>query len=71
MSRSAWSPVSLSVLCAGVGYGHPTRLLADQITESVCGVLRASGARVEVLGWLAADLAQRSSHGQARPAAPE
>lgn len=30
MSRSAWSPVSLSVLCAGVGYGHPTRLLADR-----------------------------------------
>jgi len=69
MSRSAWSPVSLAVLCAGAGYARPTRLLADQITESVCGVLTADGARVEVevleLGRLAADLAQRAGHGQA------
>jgi FMN reductase len=69
MSRSAWSPVSLAVLCAGAGYARPTRLLADQIAESVCGVLMAGGVRVEVevleLGRVAADLAQRSSHGQA------
>jgi FMN reductase len=69
MSRPTWSPVSLAVLCAGAGYARPTRLLADRITESVCGVLTARGARVEVevleLGRLTADLAQRSSHGQA------
>jgi FMN reductase len=69
MSPSAWSPVSLAVLCAGVGYGRPTRLLADRITESVCGALTAGGARIEVevleLGRLAADLAQRSTQGHA------
>jgi FMN reductase len=69
MSPSAWSPVSLAVLCAGVGYGRPTRLLADRIAESVCGALTAGGARVEVevleLGRLAADLAQRSTRGHA------
>ncbi|ONI80430.1 hypothetical protein ALI22I_44775 [Saccharothrix sp. ALI-22-I] len=67
MSPSAWSPVSLAVLCAGVGYGRPTRLLVDRIAESVCRALTASGARVEVevleLGRLAADLAQRSTRG--------
>jgi FMN reductase len=42
------SPVSLAVVSAGVGYPHPTRLPADQITGSVCGSLTASGVRVEV-----------------------
>ena len=69
MSRSAWSPVSLAVLCAGAGYARPTRLLADRITESVCGVLAAGGVRVEVevleLGRLVADLAQCTTGGQA------
>lgn len=69
MSPSVWSPVSLAVLCAGVGYGRPTRLLADRIAESVYRALTASGARVEVevleLGRLAADLAQRSTRGHA------
>ncbi|HEX6359641.1 NAD(P)H-dependent oxidoreductase [Actinophytocola sp.] len=68
MSRSAWSPVSLAVLCAGAGYARPTRLLADQIAESVCGVLMAGGVRAEVevleLGRLAADLAQCATRGQ-------
>ncbi|MEV0407075.1 NAD(P)H-dependent oxidoreductase [Actinoallomurus sp. NPDC050550] len=63
------SPVSPATLCAGVDYGRPTRLLADQITESVCGSLAASGVRVEVevleLRRLAADLAQRSTQGRA------
>ncbi|MFI6437793.1 NAD(P)H-dependent oxidoreductase [Streptomyces sp. NPDC050759] len=66
MSTAAWSPVSLTVLCAGVGYGHPTRLLADWVTEAVCRSLAAGGARAEVevleLHRLAVDLAQRSTH---------
>lgn len=66
---NAGSPVSLAVLCSGVGYGRPTRLLADRIAEAVCGALTAGGARVEVevleLGRLAADLAQPSTRGHA------
>src|SRR3954463_10025314 len=51
MSAAAWSPVSLAVLCAGVGHGRPTRLLADLAAEAVCRALAAGGARagVEVL----------------------
>ncbi|WP_433187635.1 NAD(P)H-dependent oxidoreductase [Actinoallomurus sp. CA-150999] len=63
------SPVPLTVVSAGVGYPRPTRLLADQITRSVCGSLTASGVRVEVevleLCRLAADLAQCSTQGRA------
>ncbi|MFI6932924.1 NAD(P)H-dependent oxidoreductase [Streptomyces sp. NPDC050287] len=66
MSTAAWSPVSLAVLCAGVGYGHPTRLLADWVAEAVCRSLAAGGARAEVevleLHRLAVDLAQHSAH---------
>jgi FMN reductase len=66
MSTAAWSPVSLAVLCAGVGYGHPTRLLADWVAEAVCRSLAAGRARAEVevleLHQLAVDLAQHSTH---------
>ncbi|NGO08313.1 oxidoreductase, partial [Streptomyces sp. HC44] len=66
MNTAAWSPVSLAVLCAGVGYGRPTRLLADWVAEAVCRSLAAGGARAEVevleLHRLAADLAQHSTH---------
>ncbi|WP_086560873.1 NAD(P)H-dependent oxidoreductase [Streptomyces africanus] len=66
MSTAAWSPVSLAVLCAGVGYGRSTRLLADWVSEAVCRSLAAGGARAEVevleLHRLAADLAQHSTH---------
>jgi FMN reductase len=66
---TAWSPVSLAVLCAGVGYGHPTRLLADWVAEAVCRSLAAGGARAEVevleLHRLAADLAQHAAHDRA------
>ncbi|MFF0097252.1 NAD(P)H-dependent oxidoreductase [Streptomyces canus] len=69
MSTAAWSPVSLAVLCAGVGYGRPTRRLADWVTEAVCRSLAAGGARAEVevleLHRLAADLAQHSAQGRA------
>jgi FMN reductase len=61
------SPVSLAVVCAGVGYPRPTRLLADRIADSVCGSLTTGGVGVEVevleLCRLAADLAQRSARG--------
>ncbi|MFI5682252.1 NAD(P)H-dependent oxidoreductase, partial [Streptomyces cellulosae] len=69
MSAAAWSPVSLAVLCAGVGYGHPTRLLADWVAEAVCRSLAAGGARAEVevleLHRLTADLAQHAAQGRA------
>ncbi|MEU1940685.1 NAD(P)H-dependent oxidoreductase [Streptomyces coeruleorubidus] len=69
MSTAAWSPVSLAVLCAGVGYGRPTRLLADLVAEAVCRSLAAGGARAEVevleLHRLTADLAQHSAQGRA------
>ncbi|MGW0424926.1 NAD(P)H-dependent oxidoreductase [Streptomyces sp. NPDC003015] len=69
MSAAAWSPVSLAVLCAGVGYGRPTRLLADWVAEAVCRSLAAGGARAEVevleLHRLAADLAQRATRDRA------
>jgi FMN reductase len=69
MSVAAWSPVSLAVLCAGVGYGRPTRLLADWVAEAVCRSVAADGARAEVevleLHRLAADLAQHSAQGRA------
>ncbi|MFJ9098129.1 NAD(P)H-dependent oxidoreductase [Streptomyces sp. NPDC102405] len=69
MSTAAWSPVSLAVLCTGVGYGRPTRLLADWVAEAVCRSLAAGGARAEVevveLHRLAADLAQHSARGRA------
>lgn len=69
MSTAAWSPVSLAVICAGVGYGRPTRRLADWVTEAVCRSLAAGGARAEVevleLHRLAADLAQHSAQGRA------
>ncbi|MGW7203087.1 NAD(P)H-dependent oxidoreductase [Streptomyces sp. NPDC054837] len=69
MSAAAWSPVSLAVLCAGVGYGRSTRLLADWVAEAVCRSLAAGGARAEVevleLHRLAADLAQYSAQGRA------
>lgn len=61
------SPVSLAVVSAGAGYPRPTRLLADQITRSVCGSFTASGVRVELevleLCRLAADLAQCATQG--------
>jgi FMN reductase len=64
-----WSPVSLAVVSAGVGYPRPTRLLADLVAEGVCRSLAAGGARAEVevleLHRLAADLAQRSAQGRA------
>ncbi|WP_328773087.1 NAD(P)H-dependent oxidoreductase [Streptomyces sp. NBC_00286] len=66
MNTAAWSPVSLAVLCAGVGYGRPTRRLADWVAEAVCRSLAVGGARAEVevleLHRLAADLAQHSTH---------
>jgi FMN reductase len=69
MSTAAWSPVSWAVLCAGGGYGRPTRLLADRVAEAVCRSLAAGGARAEVevleLHRLAADLAQHSAQGRA------
>lgn len=69
MSTAAWSPVSLAVICAGVGHGCPTRLLADWVAEAVCRSLAAGGARAEVevleLHRLAADLAQHSTHDRA------
>ncbi|MFG2455495.1 NAD(P)H-dependent oxidoreductase [Streptomyces sp. NPDC048523] len=69
MSAAAWSPVSLAVLCAGVGYGRPTRLLADWVAEAVCRSLAAGGSRAEVevleLHRLAADLAQHATHDRA------
>ncbi|MFF1306144.1 NAD(P)H-dependent oxidoreductase [Streptomyces sp. NPDC058307] len=69
MSTAAWSPVSLAVLCAGVGHGRSTRLLADWVAEAVCRSLAAGGARAEVevleLHRLAADLAQHSARGRA------
>jgi FMN reductase len=69
MSAAAWSPVSLAVLCAGVGYGCSTRLLADCVAEAVCRSLAAGDARAEVevleLHRLAADLAQCSAQGRA------
>ncbi|MDL5198833.1 NAD(P)H-dependent oxidoreductase [Streptomyces sp. ALI-76-A] len=69
MSTAAWAPVILAVLCAGVGYGHPTRLLADWVAEAVCRSQAAGGARAEVevleLHRLAADLAQHSAHDRA------
>jgi FMN reductase len=69
MSAAAWSPVSLAVLCAGVGYGCSTRLLADCVAEAVCRSLAAGGACAEVevleLHRLAADLAQCSARGRA------
>jgi FMN reductase len=68
MSAAAWSPVSLAVLCAGVGHGCPTRLLADWVTEAVCRSLAAGGARADVevveLHRLVADLAQYSAQGR-------
>jgi len=68
MSTVAWSPVSLAVLCAGVGYGRSTRLLADWVAEAVCRSLAAGGACAEVevleLHRLAADLAQHSTQGR-------
>ncbi|MGX1480468.1 UNVERIFIED_CONTAM: NAD(P)H-dependent FMN reductase [Streptomyces canus] len=71
MSTAAWSPVSLAVLCAGVGYGRPARLLADWVAEAVCRSLAADGARAEVevleLHRLAADLAQNSIQGRVSP----
>lgn len=69
MNTAAWSPVSLAVLCAGVGYGRPTRLLADWVAEAVCRSLAAGGARAEVevleLHRLAPDLAQHSAQRRA------
>lgn len=69
MTAAAWSPVSLAVLCADVGYGRSTRLLADWVAEAVCRSLAAGGARAEVemleLRRLAADLAQCSAQGRA------
>jgi FMN reductase len=68
MSTAAWSPVSLAVLCAGVGDGRSTRLLADWVAEAVCRSLAAGGrAEVEVLELhrLAADLAEHSAQGRA------
>ncbi|MEV5710712.1 NAD(P)H-dependent oxidoreductase [Actinoallomurus sp. NPDC052274] len=63
------SSVSLAVVSAGVGHPRPTRLLADQITKSVCVSLRASGVRVELevleLCRLAADLTGCSTRGPA------
>ncbi|MEU9917672.1 NAD(P)H-dependent oxidoreductase [Streptomyces sp. NPDC051001] len=68
MSTAAWSPLSLAVLCAGVGYGCSTRLLADRVAEAVCRSLAAGGVRAEVemleLHRLAADLAQCSAQGR-------
>ncbi len=69
MSAAAWSPVSLAVLCADVGYGRSTRLLADWVAEAVCRSLAAGGARADVevleLRRLAADLARYSAHDRA------
>lgn len=69
MRPLTWSPVSLAVVSAGVGYPRPTRLLADWIAEAVCRSLAAGGARAEVevleLRRLAADLAQHSARGRA------
>ncbi|MEU9882184.1 NAD(P)H-dependent oxidoreductase [Streptomyces phaeochromogenes] len=69
MSTAAWSPVSLAVVSAGVGYPRPTRLLADWVAEAVCRSLAAGGARAEVevleLHRLTADLAQHSAQGRA------
>ncbi|NGO46266.1 NAD(P)H-dependent oxidoreductase [Streptomyces ureilyticus] len=66
MNTAAWSPASLAVLCAGVGYGRPTRLLADRVAEAVCRSLAVGGALAEVevleLHRLAADLVQHSTH---------
>ncbi|MFD3838230.1 NAD(P)H-dependent oxidoreductase [Streptomyces sp. NPDC058642] len=68
MSAAAWSPVSLAVLCAGVGHGCSTRLLADWVAEAVCRSLAVRGTRAEVevleLHRLAADLAQYSAQGR-------
>src|SRR4051794_6908042 len=68
MRPFSWSPVPLAVVSAGVGYGRPTRLLADRVAEAVCRSLAAGGARAEVevleLHRLAADLAQYSAHGR-------
>jgi FMN reductase len=67
MSPSVRSPVSLAVISAGVGYPRPTRLLADQIAESVYRALTSGGARVEMevleLHRLATDLAHHSTVG--------
>ncbi|NKE59760.1 oxidoreductase [Lentzea sp. PSKA42] len=67
MHPSAPSPVSLAVISAGIGYARPTRLLADQITESVCWSLTVGGARVEVevleLCRLVTDFAHHSAMG--------
>ena len=71
MSAPARSLVSLVVISAGVGDSCPTRLLADQIAESVCWALTAGGVRAEVevleLRRLAADLVQHSAQGHATP----
>ncbi len=68
MRPFTWSPVSLAVVSAGLGYPRPTRLLADGIAEAVCRSLAAGGARAEVevleLHRLTADLAQHAAQGR-------
>jgi FMN reductase len=65
--RIAFDSGSLVVISAGVGDPCPTRLLADQIAESVCRSLTARGKRVELevieLRRLTTDLAQHSAQG--------
>ncbi|MFF9042257.1 hypothetical protein ACF090_43130 [Streptomyces sp. NPDC014892] len=65
MSAAAWSPVSLAVVCAGVGYGRSTRPVADWVAEAVRRSPVAGGARAEVevleLHRPAADLARYSA----------
>ncbi|MFI6566008.1 NAD(P)H-dependent oxidoreductase [Streptomyces sp. NPDC050534] len=69
MRTAAWSPASLAVVSAGIGYPRLTRRLADWVAEAVCRSLAAGGARAEVevveLHRLATDLAQHSAHGRA------
>jgi FMN reductase len=64
---TAFDSGSLVVISAGIGDPCPTRLLVDQLAESVCRSLAARGVMVELevieLRRLATDLARHSAQG--------